>query len=413
MTKEISKEDIENRYLTIKDYLINTPMIYATKLSKISGNQIYIKLENLQKTGSFKLRGALSKMMATDPEILKKGIVAASAGNHSQGVSYAANLLNVPATIVMPVTAPLAKINATKNYGVDVILHGDFFDDANNKAVEIAKTTNKTLIHAFNDHDIIMGQASLGIEILQQVKDADYVLVPIGGGGLLAGIATYIKSVNPKCKLIGVETANVPSYYESRKANDRLLVHAKKSIADGIAVKQAGDITFEILNKYVDDVILVSEEEIAKTVLFLFENCQIVSEGAGAVTSAAILFNKLNVKDKKIVCVLSGGNIDVTTFLNITNRALIDLRRRIVLKIDAPLGKGHLTTITNIVDSNGVQIHKVSDSQLENSLEINREIIRLVIDINDKNELKNIVSDLENADYTVMDKEFINSIVGS
>lgn len=412
MDKEISRQDIENRYLEIKQYLINTPMIYATKLSQMSGNDVYIKLENLQRAGSFKFRGALSKMIAIDPKVLKKGVVAASAGNHSQGVSFAAKLLNVPATIVMPTTAPLAKINATKNYGVEVILHGDFFDDANNKAVEIVKETKKTLVHAFNDPDIIIGQGSLGIEILEQVQDADYVLVPVGGGGLLAGIATYIKSVNPNCKLIGVESVNVPSYYEARKSNSPVLVNAKLSIADGIAVKQSGDITFKILNKYVDDVILVSEEEIAKTVLFLFEHCRIVAEGAGAVTSAAILFNKLNVKNKKVVCVLSGGNIDVTTFLNITNRALIDSKRRIILKIDAPLGKGHLTKITNVVDSNGVQIHKISDSQLENSLEVNREIIRLVIDINDKQELKNIVSDLENLGYAVMDKNFINSIVG-
>ncbi len=203
-------------------------------------------------------------------------------------------------------------------------------------------------------------------------------------GGILSGIASYVKAVNPNCKLIGVQSQNVPSYYEARKSNKSFSVHGKLSIADGIAVKQTGDITFSILNKYVDDVILVSEAEIAETILFLFENCKIVAEGAGAVTTAAMLFNKLNVKNKKIVCVLSVGNIDVTTFLNITNRALINQRRRVVLKIDAPLGKGHLTKITNVVDSHGVQIHKISDSQLENSLEINREIIRLVVDINTK-----------------------------
>lgn len=411
MDKEISQVEIEQRYEEIKQYLIKTPMIYATKLSKLSGNEVYIKLENLQRAGSFKLRGALSKMMATDSKLLKKGVVAASAGNHSQGVSFAANLLNVPATIVMPTTAPLAKINATKNYGVGVILHGDFFDDANEKALEIVKETNKTLIHAFNDRDVIIGQGSLGIEILDQVKDAEYILVPVGGGGLLSGIASYIKAVNPKCKLIAVETENVPSFYEARKAGKPVSVAAKKSLADGIAVKQSGNLTFAILNKYVDDIILVSEAEIAKTILFLFENCRIVAEGAGAVSIAVILFNKLNVKNKKIVCVLSGGNIDVTTFLNISNRALIDLKRRIVLKVDAPLGKGEITEITKVIDANGVQIHRISGSQLENDLEINREIIRLVIDINEKQELKNIVSDLEKNGYTVMDKPFINSVL--
>lgn len=235
-------------------------------------------------------------------------------------------------------------------------------------------------------------------------------LFQLAGGGILSGIATYIKAVNPKCKLIGVQTQNVPSYYEARKMNKPFSVQGKLSIADGIAVKQCGDITFKILNKYVDDVILVSEAEIAETILFLFENCKIVAEGAGAVTTAAVLFNKLNVKNKKIACVLSGGNIDVTTFLNITNRALINQRRRIILKIDAPLGKGHISKITNIVDSHGVQIYQISDSQLENSLEINREIIRLVIDINMRIELTKIVVDLEKAGYTVMEQEFINSI---
>lgn len=322
-------------------------------------------------------------MMALEPATIKKGVIAASAGNHSQGVSFAANLLKVPATIVMPKTAPISKINATKNYGVEVILHGDFFDDANQRALEIAKAEDKVFVHAFNDPDVIIGQGTIAIEILEELKDVDYILVPIGGG-ILSGIASYVKAVNPNCKLIGVQSQNVPSYYEARKSNKSFSVHGKLSIADGIAVKQTGDITFSILNKYVDDVILVSEAEIAETILFLFENCKIVAEGAGAVTTAAMLFNKLNVKNKKIVCVLSVGNIDVTTFLNITNRALINQRRRVVLKIDAPLGKGHLTKITNVVDSHGVQIHKISDSQLENSLEINREIIRLVVDINTK-----------------------------
>ncbi|WHQ36532.1 threonine ammonia-lyase [Spiroplasma sp. SV19] len=395
MEYDISREQVENTYIKIKNHIIKTPVIYATKLSNIT---------------SFKLRGALSKMMALEPAIIKKGVVAASAGNHSQGVSFAANLLNVPATIVMPKTAPISKINATKNYGVEVILHGDFFDDANKKALEIAKTEDKVFVHAFNDLDVIIGQGTIGIEILEDLKEVDYILVPIGGGGILSGIASYVKAVNPNCKLIGVQSQNVPSYYEARKTNQAFQVQGKLSIADGIAVKQTGDITFSILNKYVDDVILVSEAEIAETILFLFENCKIVAEGAGAVTTAAMLFNKLNVKNKKIVCVLSGGNIDVTTFLNITNRALINQRRRVVLKIDAPLGHGHLTKITNVVDSHGVQIHKISDSQLENSLEVNREIIRLVVDINRKTELANIVIDLEKLGYTVMEKEFINSI---
>ncbi|AKU80153.1 threonine ammonia-lyase [Spiroplasma turonicum] len=406
----LTKEVIEEKYQKIKPYINKTPIIKATKLSQLTDNEVYIKLENLQKAGSFKIRGALSKMIEMDKNQLSKGVVAASAGNHSQGVSYASNLLNCPATIVMPVTAPLAKINATKNYGVEVILHGNFFDDAQVKATQIVKETGKTLVHAFNDLDVVLGQGTIGVEIMEEVKDADYVLVPVGGGGILSGISTYIKQVNPNCKLIGVESVNVPSYYEARKNNKPFQVKGKLSIADGIAVKETGDITFEILNKYVDDVVLVSEEEIARTILFLFENCKIVAEGAGAVTSAAVLFNKLNVKNKKIVCVLTGGNIDVTTFMNITNRALIAENRRIVMRVNAPISKDHLSNITNVFTKNHVQIHKISDSQFDNNLEINREIIKLVIDINHKDELKNVIKELEDLGYDVIEKNFLEEI---
>ncbi|AKX34502.1 threonine dehydratase [Spiroplasma litorale] len=407
---KISKETIEAKHEKIKPYINRTPVIRATKLSQITDNEVYIKLENLQKAGSFKIRGALSKMIDMDKEKLSKGVVAASAGNHSQGVSYASNLLDCPATIVMPETAPLAKINATKNYGVEVILHGQFFDDAQVKASEIVKETGKTLVHAFNDIDVVAGQGTIGVEIMEDIKDADYVLVPVGGGGILSGISAYIKQVNPNCKLVGVESENVPSYYEARKNNKPYQVKGKLSIADGIAVKETGDITFEILNKFVDDVVLVTEEEIAKTILFLFENCKIVAEGAGAVTSAAVLFNKLKVKNKKIVCVLTGGNIDVTTFMNITNRALIADHRRVVMRVDAPISKDHLSKITSVFSKNHVQIYKISDSQLDNNLEINREIIKLVIDINQKDELKAIVNDLEALGYEIIDKKALEGI---
>ncbi|AUB31503.1 threonine ammonia-lyase [Spiroplasma floricola] len=407
----LPKEKIEERYEQIKQHINITPMIYANKLSMISGNQVYVKLENLQKAGSFKIRGALSKMMSISKEELKKGVVAASAGNHSQGVAYASNLLNCPATIVMPETAPLAKINATKNYGVDVILHGNFFDDAQAKASEIVKETKKTLVHAFNDLDVIMGQGTLGIEILEQVKDVDYVLVPVGGGGILSGIATYIKQVNPNCKLIGVESENVPSYFEARKTGKPHTVASKLSIADGIAVKETGDITFNLLNRYVDDVVLVSEQEVAETILFLFENCKVVAEGAGAVTCAAVLFNKLNITNKKVVCLLTGGNIDVTSFINIANRALIAQHRRVILKINAPISKDHLLKITNVFAKRFVQIHRISDSQNDNKLEINREIIKVVCDINTKEELKLIVEDLEEMGYEIMDKKYIEEII--
>ncbi|PPE05892.1 threonine ammonia-lyase [Williamsoniiplasma lucivorax] len=402
MKNVVTSKDFLDRYEIIKPYINRTPLIYAIKLSELSNNDVFVKLENLQKAGSFKIRGALSKILSLTEEEKKRGIIAASMGNHSQGVGYAGKMLNIPTTIVMPKTAPIAKINATKKYGVDLVLDGVFFDDAQKKAQEIAKEKDLVLVHAFNDIDIVKGQGSIGIEILEDVKDADYVLVPIGGGGIMAGISAYIKQVNPKCKLIGVESENVPSYFESRKTGKPFLVSAKPSIADGIAVKQTGDITFEILNKYCDDVILVSEEEIAETILFLFENCKIVAEGAGATTAAAVLFNKLNVQNKKIVCVLTGGNIDVTSFLNITNRVLFQTKRRTVLKIEAPISKDSLSEITNIIYKNGIQIFKISESQLENSLRINREIIKVVLDINQPVELENLEKNLTTHGFEIV-----------
>ncbi|AVP49560.1 threonine ammonia-lyase [Williamsoniiplasma luminosum] len=402
MKNNVTPEEIRERYETIKPYINRTPIIHAVKLSELSGNEVFVKLENLQKAGSFKIRGALSKILALSENERKKGIIAASAGNHSQGVGYAGQMLGIPTTIVMPETAPIAKINATKKYGVDLVLHGNFFDDAQAKATEIAKEKGLVLVHAFNDIDIVKGQGSIGVEILEDIKDADYVLVPVGGGGVMAGISAYIKQVNPNCKLIAVESENVPSYYESRKTGKPFLVNAKPSIADGIAVKQTGEVTFEILNKYVDDVVLVSEEEIAQTILFLFENCKILAEGAGASTSAAILFNKLNVKNKKIVCVLTGGNIDVTSFLNITNQALFATGRRVVLRIGAPLGKNTLSKVTDIIYKNGIQIYRISESQFENSLKINREILKVVLEINAPIELENLKKDLKDQGFEIV-----------
>lgn len=403
MKNDITVKEFEERYEQIKPYINKTPIIHAVKLSEISGNEVFVKLENLQKAGSFKIRGALSKLLSLSEADRKKGIIAASSGNHAQGVGYAGKMLKIPTTIVMAETAPIAKINATRNFGVDLVLHGKFFDDAQAKANEIAKEKGLFLVHAFDDIDVVKGQGSIGIEILSEIADADYVLVSIGGGGIMAGISAYIKQVNPKCQLIGVETANIPSYYEARKKGSPFLVDANLSIADGIAVRQTGGIPYALLNKYCDDVVLVTEEEIAETILFLFENCKIVAEGAGAASIAAVLFNKLKVKDKKIVCVLSGGNIDITAFMNITNRVLIQTHRRRVLRIEASIGKNTLSAITDIIYKHGIQIFKISESQLENSLKINREIVKVILDINDPIELEKLKKDLDAQGYKVFE----------
>ncbi|AUF83230.1 threonine ammonia-lyase [Mesoplasma syrphidae] len=413
MKPKISKLDFESTYDKICDFINITPTIHAVNLSNITENDVYVKLENLQKAGSFKLRGALAKILSIDEKVLAKGIVAASAGNHSQGVAYAAKMLGIEkmTTIVMPENAPNAKIKGTKKYGVEVILHGKFFDDANNKAIEIANETGKALVHAFNDLDIIKGQGTIGIEILEAVKDLEYIFIPVGGGGLCSGIGQYVKLVNPNCKIIAVESANVPSYFEARNLKQPILIKGKTSIADGIAVKETGNLTFEILQDVVDDVVLVSEEEIAQAILLLFEHCRIVAEGAGATAIAAVLFNKLALKNKKIMCVLSGGNIDVTSFLNITNRALIDLHRRVVLQIKAAIDKNNLANITTIISHNKVQIHSIFQSQQENYLKINEETYHVCVDINDPQELISIINQIKEKGFVLNNESYLKAIL--
>ena len=355
--EKVTIDDIRKAQDTIKDIVKRTDILESTKLSLLTNANIYYKCENLQKTGSFKVRGACNKIANLTEEEKSKGVIASSAGNHAQGVALGAKMNNIEATIVMPSTAPLAKVTATKSYGANVVLEGLVYDDAYAKAVEIQKETGATFLHPFNDKYVIAGQGTIGLEIFEQMNNkVDTILCPIGGGGIIAGIATAAKALNPNVKIVGVQTANIPSMYESMKSGKVTTAFKSTSIADGISVKTVGELTFNIAKDLLDEVVLVEEDEIAEAVLFLMENQKVVAEGAGAVTTAALLSGKyVPKKDENVVCVISGGNIDVNTLNRIVVKGLINSGRRFsfITEIkDKPGGLAELTRILSNLDAN-------------------------------------------------------------
>ena len=310
----------------LKKVVRRTDLVPYRVLGVPGKNEIFIKTENLQHTGAFKLRGAYNKIAQLTEEERAHGVIASSAGNHAQGVALAASMFGVKATIVMPEGAPLAKIAATRAYGAEVVLSGLVYDDAYQKAMELQQETGAVFVHPFNDPQVIAGQGSLGLEIMDDEPDIGTVVVPIGGGGLISGIAVAIKSLWPNVKIIGVQAAGAPSMQQSLREGHPITLSSAHTIADGIAVKTPGDLTYELCQKYVDEVVTVDEDEICNAILTLLEKCKIVAEGAGAVSVAALLHNKFKAEGK-IACLVSGGNIDVTTLQRILDKGLMKAGR--------------------------------------------------------------------------------------
>ena len=351
--EKVTIDDIRKAQDTIKDIVKRTDILESTKLSLLTNANIYYKCENLQKTGSFKVSGACNKIANLTEEEKSKGVIASSAGNHAQGVALGAKMNSIEATIVMPSTAPLAKVTATKSYGANVVLEGLVYDDAYAKAVEIQKETGATFLHPFNDKYVIAGQGTIGLEIFEQMNNkVDTILCPIGGGGIIAGIATAAKALNPNVKIVGVQTANIPSMYESMKSGKVTTAFKSTSIADGISVKTVGELTFNIAKDLIDEVVLVQEDEIAEAVLFLMENQKVVAEGSGAVTTAAILTGKYKPKENEnVVLIISGGNIDVNTLNRIVVKGLINSGRRFSFVTEIKVKPGGLAELTKILSN--------------------------------------------------------------
>lgn len=340
----------------IGEIIAKTPFAYAPILSKRYSCDIYLKKENLQITGAFKIRGAFNKIAQIKDSEKKLGVVAASAGNHAQGVALSASYFNIPATIVMPENTPLTKINGVKSYGAEVLLYGANYDEAYNFAINYAKEKNAIFIHPFADEEVMAGQGTISLEILDKCNDLDIVLVPVGGGGLISGMASAIKQIDPSIKVIGVTAAGAPAMRKSfylKRAVDSLEV---KTIADGIAVRDTSQMTLDIILESVDDIVEVDDEEIADAILFLLETQKLIVEGAGAVGVASLMHNKVDAKGKKIAIVLSGGNIDVTMLSVIIEKGLIKSYRKmklVVTLIDKP---GSLMKLTQILAKIGANI---------------------------------------------------------
>ncbi len=402
METTLTLQDILTANEKIKNLLKRTPVVECPTLKDLTGNTIFFKLENLQKTGSFKIRGALNKIANLSDEEKKAGVIASSAGNHAQGVALGAAAKGIKATIVMPATAPLAKIAATRSYGAEVILEGTVYDDAYKKACEIQKQTGATFLHPFDDKYVIAGQGTIGLEILEDIPDVDIVLVPIGGGGIIAGIAKAIKSLKPNTKIIGIESANAASMNEALLKKEVYEISSKPTIADGIAVRKVGTETFKIAKEYVDEIITVTEDEIAKAILFLMEKSKVVAEGAGATPLAAILSNKIKEKDKKICAVISGGNIDINLIERVLNKALLLEGRRYSFSIELADKVGEMSKVVSKICELNANILSVNQTLYTPNIGITSQEATFVLECfgeEHKNEIKRSLEELGYSPY--------------
>ncbi len=388
----LTLDRIYHAAFTLKDIVRKTDLILAPALSR--KNQVYLKTENLQMTGSFKVRGACYKISRLSQEEKERGIIACSAGNHAQGVALAASKNHIPSLICMPDGAPISKVEATKSYGAEVCLVKDTYDDAYNKAVELQKEKGYTFIHPFDDEDVIAGQGTIGLEILDQLDDVDAVVVPVGGGGLISGVAAAIKQLKPECKVYGVQALGAPSMYESVRVHEKIALESVNTFADGIAVKIPGDHTYELVNQYVDEMLTVTEDEIAAAILTLMEKQKLVAEGAGAVSVAAVMFDKIPLEGKKVVCIVSGGNIDVNILNRVITRGLIMSGRRNTLTIALMDKPGQLVGVSEIISRCGGNVVAVHHDNSDPNMDINSCFLKIVMETRDSAQAKLIEEQL-------------------
>ena len=353
----LTLDKIYHAAFTLKNIARTTDLLSSSSLKP--NTHMYLKTENLQVTGSFKVRGAYYKISQLTDEQKKAGVIACSAGNHAQGVAISATKNGIKSVVCMPDGAPISKVEATKGYGADVVLVPGVYDDAFNKAQELQKEKGYTFVHPFDDEDVIAGQGTIGLEILNQLDNIDAVVVPIGGGGLISGVAFAVKSLKPQIKVYGVQAANAPSMFESLKKKEQITLDTVSTFADGIAVKHPGDLTFELVSKYVDEVVTVSEDEIAMAILTLMERQKLIAEGAGATAVAAVLSDKIPLNGKNVVCIVSGGNIDVNILSRVLTRGLKASGRNVNLQIALEDKPGQLVQVSTIISRCGGNIINV------------------------------------------------------
>ena len=396
----VTLDKIYHAAFVLKQVARRTDMIHAPKLSQDC--ELYLKTENLQLTGSFKLRGAYYKISQLSEEQRAAGIIACSAGNHAQGVALAASRMGIKSIICMPDGAPISKVESTKALGAEVCLVKGAYDDAYAHACRLQQETGSTFIHPFNDDEVIAGQGTIGLEILDQLADVDAVICPIGGGGLISGVAYAIKTLNSNVKVYGVQAENAPSMAQSVERGEAVTLETVQTFADGIAVKHPGDVTFEMVQRDVDQVVTVSEDEIAAAILALIEKQKLIAEGAGAVSVAAAMFHKLPIEGKKVVCIVSGGNIDVNILSRVITRGLITSGRNSNLQIALEDKPGQLVGVSEIIAKCGANVVRVSHEHSDPNMAISSCFLKLSMETRDFAQIDEIKRALTDAGFKIV-----------
>ncbi len=396
----LSLDKVYHAAFKLKEVIRPTDLIYAPKINPDA--EVYLKTENLQVTGSFKVRGAYYKISTLSDEEKAKGVIACSAGNHAQGVALAAARSGIKSLICLPDGAPISKVEATKSYGADICLVEGVYDDAYNRALQLRDEKGYTFIHPFDDEDVIAGQGTIGLELLDSLDDIDAVVVPVGGGGLISGVAFTLKALRPDIKVYGVQATGAPSMANAIKDGKRERLDSVSTIADGIAVKEPGEHTFEYCQKYVDGIVTVTDDEISTAILTLIEQHKLIAEGAGAVPVAAVMFNKIPVKGKKVVCLVSGGNIDVTILSRVIKRGLMKSGRSYQLNIALLDKPGQLKGVSKIIADLGGNVISIHHERASEGEDINGCYLRIVLETRNFEHIAQIKNALTDAGYCIV-----------
>lgn len=392
--------EIKKARENIKDIIIKTPLIHSTIFSSINDCSVYMKCENLQVTGAYKIRGALNKIRSLSDYEKSKGVVCSSAGNHAQGVAYAANLLGVPSTIVMPKNTPYLKVQSTEIFGGNVILNGSCYDDAYLKAKSIESENDSIFIHPFNDLNVIYGQGTIALEIFEDLKDVDVIICPIGGGGLISGISLAAKEINPKIKIIGVQAEGANAMEQSYKAGKIMSLSSVNTIADGIAVKCPGELTYSLIKEYVDEIVTASDKEISEAFLILCEKHKLLAEASGVASLAAL--KKLNLSGKKVVSVISGGNIDMLTISSLISDGLVERGRLFCFSVELPDIPGQLQEISKILSELNANVVKLEHNQFKASNRLKNVLLEVTVETNGIEHIELIKSKLYNNGFKIV-----------
>ena len=396
----LSVNDFQAAASRLKNVIHTIPLSSSKTFSDLSGAEVYLKYENQQKTGSFKVRGAYNKIMKRFETGDLKAVIASSAGNHAQGVAFSAQKKGIKSTIVMPNVTPLLKVNATKAYGSEVVIYGDVYDDAYAKAQELALEHGYTFVHPFDDYDVICGQGTIGLEILEELEDVDEILVPIGGGGLISGIALAVKTMRPEVKIIGVSPVGSLAMKISLEEKHVTRLSAVKTSAEGVAVRQPGDLTFALAGKYVDEIITITEKDIMEAVLTVLEKHKLIAETAGVVPLAGV--KKRAKPGKKIVCLMSGGNIDVVTISSIINQGLISRGRIMCFGVELPDKPGQLVKVAKIVADNMANVIELQHNQFKAiDRYSNKVMLEVTVETNGHEHIKQLIESLEENNFIV------------